>query len=178
MLNSKCYLFFWIRIVSLHSFCFILQGFHRLFYSLVSRCMTCFSLHYFGSVLQMQFKVNNYLSFGIVMMKREHPRKTFLIQMVNTIPEAPVYFSDFRFCALGWKIYVWKASFDTSWTADDIEAVKRLAGSKLSKTSGVYERIDLLQRAEEKYYQNKNSKQVHSPPFLSIPAITFFNLWY
>ncbi|WCJ32749.1 ATP-dependent DNA helicase Q-like 3 [Euphorbia peplus] len=48
---------------------------------------------------------------------------------------------------------------DISGSDDDTEVVKRLAGSKLSKKSGVNERIDFLQRAEENYYQNKSSSK-------------------
>ncbi|KDP43717.1 hypothetical protein JCGZ_22344 [Jatropha curcas] len=47
---------------------------------------------------------------------------------------------------------------DISDSDDATEAVKSLARSKSIK-SGVNERIDILQRAEENYYQNKNSKK-------------------
>lgn len=39
---------------------------------------------------------------------------------------------------------------------DETEAVKSLPRSRLSRKSGVDEKIELLQRAEENYYQNKN----------------------
>lgn len=44
---------------------------------------------------------------------------------------------------------------------DDTEVVKSLAGTKSLKKSGLNEKIALLERAEENYYQNKISvKQV------------------
>ncbi|XP_065857367.1 ATP-dependent DNA helicase Q-like 3 [Euphorbia lathyris] len=51
---------------------------------------------------------------------------------------------------------------DISDSDDGTEVVKRLATSKLSKKSGVTQRINFLERAEENYYQNKSScKQVN-----------------
>lgn len=44
---------------------------------------------------------------------------------------------------------------------DDTEIVKSLAGTKSLKKSGLNEKMGLLERAEENYYQNKISvKQV------------------
>lgn len=44
---------------------------------------------------------------------------------------------------------------------DGAEAVKSLAMSKLPTKSGLNEKMELLQSAEEKYYKNKSSdKQV------------------
>ncbi|XP_015581828.1 ATP-dependent DNA helicase Q-like 3 isoform X2 [Ricinus communis] len=51
---------------------------------------------------------------------------------------------------------------DISDSDDGTEVVKSLARSKLSRKSGVNERMELLQHAEENYYQNRNSdKQVN-----------------
>eukprot|EP00258_Populus_trichocarpa_P041254 XP_024457273.1 ATP-dependent DNA helicase Q-like 3 isoform X5 [Populus trichocarpa] len=48
------------------------------------------------------------------------------------------------------------SDFDVSLLADETEVVKSLPRSRLSRKSGVDEKIELLQRAEENYYQNKN----------------------
>lgn len=46
--------------------------------------------------------------------------------------------------------------------SDGIDVVRTLGRSKFPKKSGFNERIDLLQRAEENYYQDEASdKQVH-----------------
>ncbi|XP_050229761.2 ATP-dependent DNA helicase Q-like 3 [Mercurialis annua] len=51
---------------------------------------------------------------------------------------------------------------DISDSDDGNEAVKSLARSKLSRNSGVNERIEFLQRAEDNFYRNTNSdKQVN-----------------
>ncbi|KAF2312473.1 hypothetical protein GH714_034797 [Hevea brasiliensis] len=51
---------------------------------------------------------------------------------------------------------------DISDSDDGTEVVKSLASSKLSRKSGVNDKIEFLQRAEENYYRNKNSdKQVN-----------------
>ncbi|KAF3439702.1 hypothetical protein FNV43_RR17980 [Rhamnella rubrinervis] len=50
---------------------------------------------------------------------------------------------------------------DISGSDDDAEVIKSLARSKLPAKSDLNEKMELLQRAEEKYYQNKTSdKQV------------------
>ncbi|KAG8662853.1 hypothetical protein MANES_01G152300v8 [Manihot esculenta] len=51
---------------------------------------------------------------------------------------------------------------DISDSDDGTEIVRSLAGSKLSRKSGVKDKIEFLQHAEENYYRNKNSdKQVN-----------------
>ncbi|KAH9710727.1 ATP-dependent DNA helicase q-like 3 [Citrus sinensis] len=53
---------------------------------------------------------------------------------------------------------------DISDCDDGIEAVKKVANSKLSTKAGLNERINFLQHAEESYYRNKISdKQVNKP---------------
>jgi hypothetical protein len=47
--------------------------------------------------------------------------------------------------------------------ADETEVVKSLPRSRLSRKSGVDEKIELLQRAEENYYQNKNFDKLVRP---------------
>ncbi|KAJ4714104.1 ATP-dependent DNA helicase [Melia azedarach] len=46
---------------------------------------------------------------------------------------------------------------DISDSDDGVEAVKSIAMSKMSKNSGLNEKIEFLQRAEERYYQNEIS---------------------
>jgi bloom syndrome protein len=48
---------------------------------------------------------------------------------------------------------------DISDSDDGTEVVKSLARSKLPSKSGLNEKIEFLQRAEERYYQNKSSNQ-------------------
>lgn len=46
--------------------------------------------------------------------------------------------------------------------AEGNEVVNNLARSKVQSRLGINEKLDLLQRAEEKYYRNENTnKQVH-----------------
>lgn len=53
--------------------------------------------------------------------------------------------------------------------SDGTEIVRSLAGSKLSRKSGVKDKIEFLQHAEENYYRNKNSdKQVFAPPLFFV----------
>lgn len=53
---------------------------------------------------------------------------------------------------------------DISDSDDDTEIAKSISSTKLSKKSRLNEKIELLERAEEKYYQNKTAdKQVNKP---------------
>lgn len=53
---------------------------------------------------------------------------------------------------------------DISDSDDDAELVKNLSGSKLQSKSGLNEKIEFLQRAEENYYHNKNpNKEITRP---------------
>lgn len=66
----------------------------------------------------------------------------------------------------------WSIYYLISWVSqlpDGVEAVKSIAMSKMSKNSGLNEKIEFLQRAEERYYQNEISdKQVNKMLILEV----------
>ncbi|KAL4352914.1 hypothetical protein GQ457_06G041070 [Hibiscus cannabinus] len=61
---------------------------------------------------------------------------------------------------------------DISDSEDGFEVAKSVSRSKFSKTSGINEKMELLQRAEENYYQNKtHDKKANKPDKNAISSI-------
>ena len=95
-------------------------------------------------------------------MKEKVPRKIYRILMVNNFCKIPIMLG------VIWGIieilnFVYELICQVSLLADETEVVKSLRRSRLSRKSGVDEKIELLQCAEEKYYQNKNFDKLVCP---------------
>lgn len=97
---------------------------------------------------------NNLLNSGIVMMTQVDLMKIYLILMVYC-------FYLLLFCWGGGSVIlsVYYLTHSAPKLPDATEVVKSLAKSKLPSKSGLNEKIELLQRAEERYYQNNFSNR-------------------
>lgn len=97
---------------------------------------------------------NNLLNSGIVMMTQVDLMKIYLILMVYC-------FYLLFFCWGGGSaiLSVYYLTHSAPKLPDATEVVKSLAKSKLPSKSGLNEKIELLQRAEERYYQNNFSNR-------------------
>lgn len=98
---------------------------------------------------------NNLLNSGIVMMTQVDLMKIYLILMVYC------FYLLFFFCWGGGSVIlsVYYLTRSAPKLPDATEVVKSLAKSKLPSKSGLNEKIELLQRAEERYYQNNFSNR-------------------
>lgn len=99
---------------------------------------------------------NNLLNSGIVMMMQVDLMKIYLILMVYCF-----YVLFFFFCWGGGNVIllVYYLTHSAPKLPDATEVVKSLAKSKLPSKSGLNEKIEFLQRAEERYYQNNFSNR-------------------
>ncbi|KAB5556736.1 hypothetical protein DKX38_007645 [Salix brachista] len=100
--------------------------------------------------------MNNSLNSGIVTIKAKVPRKIYWILMVHNFCKIPMFMLGLIWGIIEILNFVYYLICQVSLLADETEVVKSLPRSRLSRTSGVDEKIELLQRAEENYYQNKN----------------------
>lgn len=110
----------------------------------------------------MQMTENSYLNSGIVVTKQVDQRKIYLTQMVGTkfISVACLLESWVR--RAGGVVIRLFSHIDGFSLTDGNEVVNNLTKSKLQSRLGVNEKLALLQRAEENFYQNENTnKQVY-----------------
>ncbi|WMV38428.1 hypothetical protein MTR67_031813 [Solanum verrucosum] len=135
----------------------------RLAYTIPSSDLTCgISL-----VVQVSMPENNCQNFGTVMMKQVDQKKIYLNLMVCTL--IIVVVGSHALKPLGSFDVMLFAFIDFhSWLSrnylylDALDAAKNAASSKTSAKLRLQDKMDLLQRAEENYYQNKShDKQVN-----------------
>lgn len=119
------------------------------------------------------------LNFGIVMMKQVVQRKTFLTLMVifarQYLPDTcPIMFEAIVGVNLFWPMLSCSPMCDDS-NADGIDVTKNSAISKFR--SGVNERIDFWEHAEENYNQKKgfNKKVGHGIPLFMFKGVICSN---
>ena len=96
-------------------------------------------------------------------MKEKVPRKIYRILMVNNFCKTPTFMLGLIWGTIEIPNFVYYLICQVSLLADETEVVKSLRRSRLSRKSGVDEKIELLQCAEEKYYQNKNFDKLVCP---------------